>query len=239
MRSIKRLSMITRNFLAPPLPLWIFLLLAFPLGILGATAANAETTHAPLTAIQRLHQFLQGTHTLSANFQQTLLDETGQSLEDAKGVAHLARPKRFRWEYREPYRQTIIADGDRIWFYDEGLSQVIVKPWDSFSPDTPAALLSMSQPPEEIFTIEDLGAKTSAGTETTRQWVKLTPKSPDATFVRIELGFGKETIEVMELFDSFGQTTRLVFSGLTTNTKLKPELFSFTPPEGVDVVKTN
>jgi outer membrane lipoprotein carrier protein len=40
----------------------------------------------------------------------------------------------------------------------------------------------------------------------------------------------------MELKDNFGQTTLLKFSALTENAPLKPELFSFTPPKGADVL---
>nr|VFK52676.1 MAG: outer membrane lipoprotein carrier protein [Candidatus Kentron sp. TUN]VFK53222.1 MAG: outer membrane lipoprotein carrier protein [Candidatus Kentron sp. TUN] len=192
---------------------------------------SAATANDP-SASKRLYEFFKEVDTLSASFKQTLFDEKGQSLEDSGGVMYLVRPKQFHWAYREPYRQTIIADGDRVWFYDEELSQVIVKPWDSFPPDTPAALLTTGQSLEDAFTIEDLGAIETR----TRKWVKLTPKSPDATFVAIRLSFGKDSIEIMELSDSFGQVTRLVFSKVVTNTTLDSGLFSFTPPEGVDVV---
>nr|VFK44231.1 MAG: outer membrane lipoprotein carrier protein [Candidatus Kentron sp. TC]VFK60574.1 MAG: outer membrane lipoprotein carrier protein [Candidatus Kentron sp. TC] len=199
--------------------------------------ASAETNNLP-AATEHLNRFLAELDTLTANFQQVLFDEQGRSLEDSRGVVYLARPKRFHWEYREPYRQTIIADGKRIWFYDEDISQVIVKPWGSFSLDTPAALLITGEPLENIFTVRDLGSTraSSDGTWSTRQWVQLTPKSSDATFTRIKLGLGNGTIEIMELLDSFGQTTRLVFSEIAMNPKLDPRLFSFTPPEGADVV---
>nr|VFK11848.1 MAG: outer membrane lipoprotein carrier protein [Candidatus Kentron sp. LPFa] len=222
MRSVKRI-MIYRGFLS-----------LFSLLLLSGAAISAETNN-PSSAIGHLDRFLQEVDTLTANFQQTLFDEQGRSLEDSRGVVYLTRPKRFHWEYREPYRQTIIADGKRIWFYDEELSQVIVKPWDSFSPNTPAALLATGGAIEDIFTVRDLGSRTG-DIGTTRQWVQLTPKSPEATFTRIKLGLRNETIEIMELLDSFGQTTRLVFSEIATNPKLDPRLFSFTPPEGADVV---
>nr|VFK39104.1 MAG: outer membrane lipoprotein carrier protein [Candidatus Kentron sp. SD]VFK44640.1 MAG: outer membrane lipoprotein carrier protein [Candidatus Kentron sp. SD] len=215
-----------------------YLLCLLSLGGHWFATASAETNNSP-TARERLNRFLQEVHTLTANFQQTIFDEQGQSMEDSSGVAHLSRPKRFHWAYREPYPQTIVADGERVWFYDEELSQVIVKRWNSFSPDaTPAALLTTVDHLEKFFTIEDLGPGKRAGeTQAEQQWVKLTPKSSEATFVGIKLGFGEESIRIMELIDSFGQTTRLTFREITVNPKLDPKLFSFTPPKGVDVVE--
>jgi len=97
----------------------------------------------------------------------------------------------------------------------------------------------MSRPLAEIFEIEDLQQPIADDAQSTRQWVGLTPKSPEATFARAEVGFGEEGIETMKLIDTFGQTTWLVFSGLIVNRELAPELFFFTPPEGVDVVVSN
>jgi outer membrane lipoprotein carrier protein len=33
-------------------------------------------------------------------------------------------PDRFRWDYRKPYQQVIVADGTAIWIYDSDLEQV-------------------------------------------------------------------------------------------------------------------
>ena len=39
------------------------------------------------------------------------------------------------------------------------------------------------------------------------------------------------------IVDAAGTTTRIMFSGEQRNVTLKPEMFTFTPPAGVDVVK--
>nr|VFK01829.1 MAG: outer membrane lipoprotein carrier protein [Candidatus Kentron sp. H]VFK01851.1 MAG: outer membrane lipoprotein carrier protein [Candidatus Kentron sp. H]VFK05346.1 MAG: outer membrane lipoprotein carrier protein [Candidatus Kentron sp. H] len=197
---------------------------------------GGETVHGHPSASERLDRFLRDVNTLTVNFKQTLIDEKGKVLEDFTGIAYLKRPRLFRWEYQDPYRQTIVSDGDRVWFHDHELAQVIVKPWGAFAVDTPAAILTMSQPLEEIFQVEDVGDK---GGLSDWQWVRLTPKSPDATFVTAEVGFGKRGLEVMKLLDSFGQITWFMLSELNINNQLNPMFFSFTPPEDVDVVGAN
>ncbi|MGH8744406.1 MAG: outer-membrane lipoprotein carrier protein LolA, partial [Burkholderiales bacterium] len=62
------------------------------------------------------------------------------------------------------------------------------------------------------------------------------PKNKDGAFERVLMGFGRQDLEVMELRDSFGQTTVLRFSGLERNPKLSPDLFKFTPPKDADVL---
>jgi len=211
------------------------------LGILWSVMVSAESSTEHLSGTEQLDKLLKEVNTIAVVFKQTLSDEKGKVLETSAGIGYLERPGRFRWEYSEPYRQIIVADGDKVWFYDHDLSQVIVKPWDAFAIDTtPAALLTMTQPLEQIFYVGDLDIEETQDIDETQnadwQWVELTPKSLDATFAVIKIGFGDKGFEVMEVIDSFGQLTRLVFSKLNTNIELKSELFSFTPPEGVDVV---
>jgi len=40
----------------------------------------------------------------------------------------------------------------------------------------------------------------------------------------------------LDIFDNFGQRTRIQLSKLERNPKLSPDLFKFTPPKGADVV---
>lgn len=201
--------------------------------ILWPSIVGGETLGTRLSASERLDNFLGQVNTLTLNFQQTLVDEEGKILEEATGIAYIERPRRFRWEYQNPYRQTIVSDGDNVWFHDHELAQVIVKSWDSFAMDAPAAILTTDRPLSEMFDIEDLPAKED---HTVWQWVRLTPKSTDTNIASAEVGFGETGLDVMKFVDNFGQKTWLVFSGLNINRDLNPRFFSFTPPPGVDIV---
>ena len=50
------------------------------------------------------------------------------------------------------------------------------------------------------------------------------------------MGFGFSGLEVMELHDSFGQTTVLRFTTFQRNPGLDAASFRFTPPKGADVI---
>ena len=102
--------------------------------LLFATSAYAENK-----AEDRLIRFLDNMQTLQANFKQTLVDDQGMELESSSGVVYLKRPNKFRWDYKHPYQQTIVTNGEVLWFYDEDLEQVIIREASSSVEGTPVA----------------------------------------------------------------------------------------------------
>jgi len=142
----------------------------------------------------------------------------------------LARPGRFRWTYEKPYRQLIVADGQRVWIYDEDLNQVTVRKVDQALGATPAALLSGAQDIEKAFVLTDGG--TSGGLE----WLAARPIASDSPFTDIRIGFEGALPVQIELVDNFGQRTTIRLAAFETNPELAPDLLRFTPPQGADVV---
>lgn len=181
-------------------------------------------------ATDKLDDFFANIKSMQADFHQVLLDGKGKPVKEAEGTLVMQRPGKFRWDYVTPFKQLIVADGKKIWIYDSELEQVTVKPLDATLGDTPALLLSGDRPLKGNFMITDLG------TIDGQDWVELKPKVSDSSFERVRLGFGKEDIEVLELLDNFGQTTKLNFTKLRRNPDVDAGQFNFIPPKGVDVI---
>ena len=200
---------------------------------------------APLTAqaggIDRLHHFLETAKTLRADFTQTVTarnDAHGRRPQESSGVMIFSRPGKFRWQIDKPYSQLLVGDGKQVWIYDPELRQVTVKKMDAALGSTPAALLAGGDDGkggkstlEKNFTLHEAGERDGL------TWVEARPKNSDSGFERLQLGFSGNTLKAMELFDNFGQTTRLRFSNLEHNPALDPSLLRFTPPEGADVIR--
>ena len=182
------------------------------------------------SGIEKLNIFVQDVVTFKAKFKQTVLDYRGQILEEAQGLFILERPGKFRWDYEQPYPQHIIADGERIWFYDVDLEQVTVTPQLEALADTPATLLSGDTRPEDKYLLSDIPSDDGL------LWVELIPKDVESNFQTITLAFDQHGLNQMIMKDSFEQKTRLVFSQTSENEELLPDVFVFTPPTGVDVV---
>ncbi|HEX7044446.1 MAG TPA: outer membrane lipoprotein chaperone LolA [Burkholderiales bacterium] len=200
-----------------------FLLL---LGVLWAFDAAAQ----PPGGRESLERFFEEVERYTAQFNQVVVDETGETIQESNGRLWIERPNKFRWNYETPYKQQIVSDGERLWVYDEDLKQVTVRPLKKGLLETPAALLAGRGRLAQRFDIRDGGAAEGLA------WVELTPKEKDGSFERVRLGFEQGRLRKFELQDALGQTTRYTLRGGVENQPIAPSRFTFTPPPGVDVV---
>lgn len=180
--------------------------------------------------IDALTRFYQRVDSLSAHFVQTLRAADGTVLRRSSGLFLLSRPGRFRWEYRQPYRQIMVSDGQVFKFYDVGLAQVTIREVADTLRATPALLLTGGTALREAFAVRP------AGSHDGLTWLQLTPRSPTSDFKEIRLGLRNGLPVVMELDDKLGQTTRIRFSDIKVNPDLKASRFDIDVPEGVTVV---
>jgi len=182
-------------------------------------------------SVARVDAYLGSLKTLTAAFVQIVQDKHGQVTERATGTLSISRPNRFRWDYREPYAQSIVADGKKLWLYDPDLEQVTVRSLEQGLGSTPAMLLSGSGRVGDAF---------AAGPIEQRQgwtWSRLVPKQKGSDFERVSLAFdGRNELAAMELVDKLGQTTTIEFAQVKRGATLDEALFRFVPPKGADVI---
>ena len=195
-------------------------------GILLLLAANAHAGPASGYA----QEFFNDLRTLEADFDQQVVDSDQRVVQSSQGHMWIQRPGLFRWNYKTPYIQQIVADGERLWTYDEDLEQVSVQSVSDVLTSTPAMLLSGSQPLEEVFVIEELTP------DSIEKQVLLTPKSGDSNVTAITLYFDVDTLVGMRADDSFGNTTTFSFFNLKRNRQIDPFIFRFNPPANTDVI---
>ncbi|MBK7677242.1 MAG: outer membrane lipoprotein chaperone LolA [Candidatus Accumulibacter sp.] len=191
--------------------------------LLAAQTANAG-------GIDKLRQFLESTRTVRADFAQTVVARNGRQGQVSSGAMMFSRPGRFRWQIDRPYTQLLVGDGERVWIHDPDLRQVTVRKAGAALGGTPAALLAGDSAIDKSFTLSEAGERDGL------EWIEAIPKAPDSGFEKVRLGFAGSELRAMELFDSLGQTTSLVFSHLERNPRLAPSLFRFTPPANTDVI---
>ncbi len=181
-------------------------------------------------AIDQLHQFLQSTKTLKAEFAQTVIAKNGRKPQQSSGQVAISRPGKLRWDIQKPYPQLVVGDGEKIWIYDPELKQVTIRKAGQAIGGSPAALLAGSNELEKNFKLSEAGESEGFN------WVEAIAKADDSGFEKIRLGLVGSDLRAMELYDNFGQTTLIRFSRLERNATLPAATFKFTPPAGVDVV---
>jgi outer membrane lipoprotein carrier protein len=202
---------------------------AFIASLLGALALlSVPASRASPTA--EVEKYLSGLASWSGDFKQTIDDGHGKVVRSAAGKLSLQKPGKFRWDYSEPSEQVILADGKEIWFYDKDLQQANVRDMDASLANTPAVLLSGGGPLSSQFDVTTLPP--SDGLE----WYQLIPKRADTDFQLVRIGFRNGDLATMFLADKLNQVTQLTFSNAKRNAKFAPDLFTFVPPPGVDVI---
>lgn len=201
------------------------------LGIAAVLLLASSLLHAD-DASDTLHAFINDVNTLSARFEQTLVDADDNLVEESLGTLEIARPGRFRWSYTEPYEQLLVADGVNVWSYDSDLEQVTVKEQAEVLGNTPAILLGGGGNVLDDF--DRVDRFVDRGTE----WIRLRPKSDDGGFDSVDLGFVDGTLQRMIFLDSLGQSTLIALYDVVVNEPIPDSRFSFSPPPGTDVVGT-
>ena len=182
-------------------------------------------------AMKSLESFVKDVRKSRAIFSQIMLDKNAEIIQEANGTMQFERPGKFRWNYKKPYEQLIIGDGETVWFYDIDLNQVTVRKLDIAIGSSPAALLAGENVIEANFDLDEIGLQGEL------EWLEAKPKIKEGSFESVRLGFTQTgSLKKVVLHDSFGQTTVIIFSSMEKNPYLKPELFKFTPPKNSDVI---
>jgi outer membrane lipoprotein carrier protein len=198
--------------------------------LLGVACLLASPLVLAGSALETADKFFKDLHSMEADFHQQVLTSEGKLQQESDGHVWILRPGKFRWNYLTPYKQQLVADGQRLWSYDEDLAQVSVQPMDKVFSSTPAMLLSGNEPLEKVFRLQEQPA------EDGQQQVLLTPISDDSSVIEVHLFFVKGELSRIEASDNFGNTTIFSFSNLVRNAAVDESLFRFVPPPDVDVV---
>ncbi len=197
---------------------------AVTLAILASACASAFAS-----ATDELRDFVRNVKSGKATFTQTVTAPNGKQ-KLSNGSFEFARPNRFRFDYDKPYAQTVVGDGTKVWIYDPDLNQASSRKTGDALANTPAALI-VSNDIDKVFTLADQPSKDGI------DWVLATPREAEGTVRSLKVGFKGHALAQLEIDDSFGQKSVLVFNGFEANAKLPSDTFVFTPPKGADVVE--
>jgi outer membrane lipoprotein carrier protein len=192
--------------------------------------------------LDALTQFMKQARSGRAQFSQVVTSpaKAGQPprVKTSSGSFEFQRPGKFRFDYRKPFVQTLVADGQTLWLHDVDLNQVTARKQAQVLGATPAALLTA------VSDLEALKADFVFKAEPERdglQWVSATPKAAEGQIRTVMVGLraaekGPELV-VMDVQDSLGQRSVLTFTAFEINPVLAAQAFVFRAPPGVDVIR--
>lgn len=182
-------------------------------------------------AVQRLTELLNQAQTITARFSQLTLDGSGTQLQETAGQLVLKRPGLFRWHTDAPMEQLLVSNGEKVWLYDPDLLQVTIQALDQRLTHTPALLLSGDV--SKIRENFDISHKEGGNVVD----FILKPKSKDTLFDSLRLSFRNNVLNDMQLIDSIGQRTNILFLNVKMNEPQDDAQFTFDVPAGADVIQ--
>jgi len=184
-------------------------------------------------ALRTLQQRYESTRTLVAKFRQEVESPTMAGKLTSNGTVSFEKPNRMRWDYAAPDRQTIVSDGETLWIYQPEEKQVLKAPLrEAFQATTPVTFLAGLGHVDRDFT------PTLESSADDRWVLKLVPREArGVATLMLVVRKGDASIEEARISDPLGTTTRLALSDEKRNVSLGADLFHFTPPPGVDVVR--
>ena len=184
-------------------------------------------------ALRTLQQRYESTRTLVAKFRQEVESPTMAGKLTSNGTVSFEKPNRMRWDYAAPDRQTIVSDGETLWIYQPEEKQVLKAPLrEAFQATTPVTFLAGLGHVDRDFT------PTLESSADDRWVLKLVPREARGVgTLMLVVRKGDASIEEARISDPLGTTTRLALSDEKRNVSLGADLFHFTPPPGVDVVR--
>lgn len=188
--------------------------------------------------LDALEAFVKNVKTGRADFTQVVTPpaKEGQAarIKTSSGTFEFSRPGQFKFVYKKPFEQSIVADGTTLWVHDVDLNQVTTRQQSKALNSTPAALIASAT---DLRALKAAFALVAEPEKDGIEWVSATPKTKDSQIQNVRIGFRSGNLAALDILDSFGQNSRMSFSAFRANAVLEAGSFAFKPPLGADVVQ--
>jgi outer membrane lipoprotein-sorting protein len=178
----------------------------------------AEKTDGFEKDIAKVENYLKGLTSARARFVQTTHDGT-----QLVGTFYLQRPGKLRFEYDDPIKDFVVADGFFIYFYDAELGEQTNAP--------------IGQTLADFFLRKDLSLSEDVKVESVRRkggflQVTLTQREdPEAGSLTLGLKEDPLTLSKWRIVDAQGLITEVELFYLKTDIKHPADLFVYTDPD--------
>lgn len=211
--------------------------LALLCGLAGVVSVAAHAD-GPMDGLSALAAFLKNTQSGRAEFTQVVTSPAQEGRKPksktSTGVFEFQRPAHFRFDYKKPFEQILVADGHTLWLYDQDLNQVTSRSQAQTLGNTPVALIASAA---DLKALEADFVLSNVPDHDELTWVSAAPKARDGALKMVNLGFRGTQLVMLDVQDNLGQRSVLRFGAFQLNPGFSPGEFQFKPPPGVDVLK--
>ncbi len=214
-----------------------FALLLFP-ALSSAEVISPLVNSDILQVAERLQLQYDKTKSMSADFTQVTSSRMSRRVKEGHGTIILLKPGQMRWDYIAPDKQIIVCDGESIQMYFAREKQLLISSAKQYlESDVTYSFFAGTGNLLKDFDIsapleEDLG-------KTDEQIVlRVVPKGNHPQIDYILMWTDSEyLINKLMIVDQMGSITDITFKNIKINPTIKAAQFSFTPPDGTEIIK--
>ncbi len=168
---------------------------------------------------------LKGIEQFSALFQQTIVDNQGNVLQQGGGDISVKRPNLVRWNTTEPDESLIVSDGESIFLFDPFIEQVTAYKLDGAIANTPILLITSDS--------SSLWEQYSVSKISDSNYV-IHANDKESRIKTLEILFNQQSqLKGFTFLDATGQLSKVVLEKVDFSSTIAPSLFKFIMPEGV------
>ena len=177
---------------------------------------------------------LDALRSLGAEFEQEVVNPILERTTTGRGTLLYQAPDRFRIAYTDPAGDVVVNDGQFVWIYlpSSQPGQVIRQPAERSGVQNPLTYLRDLR---RHFDARHAGREDVGGHPTDH--LRMDPKSGRAPFARLDVWVDRSTRLPRQVRTTTADdvVTTYTFKTFQRNVELADRLFTFAPPEGVEV----
>lgn len=195
--------------------------------------AKTRDTAAVVSGIQKKYASI---NDLSSRFTQVTRIKDLDERIASSGRVWFKKPGMMKWQYEEPWKDTIVSDGKKVWYFDSRENQVTEMELESAWADSLGSytVISILEDLDRLFDV-----RPGAGSAEERGNVLLDLKQKNQEHSKqVTIAVDPRTYMLREIIirDIFGNTTIITLGPAEVNLGIADSFFAFRKPKGAGTV---
>jgi outer membrane lipoprotein carrier protein len=205
-----------------------------PAVLLGQPTPEAPSAQ---QVVARMQQFYNTTTDYQADFFQTYFNRLFNNYQRSRGKVYFKKPGRMRWEYAPPERKLFVSDGRTMWAFEPEANQAFQQSLRDSQLPTALSFLTGQGDLATEFNFRLIPAQSYGFTG--GHVVELRPKTANAQYERLVFFVDGTSYQVRRslVIDQAGNRNKMEFANARQNQGIQDSRFSFTPPQGVRIIR--
>ena len=201
--------------------------------LLAPQSTRTQDASAVVSGIQKKYASI---NNLNSPFtQETHIKDLGEKITSS-GKVWFKKPAMMKWQYEEPWKDAIVSDGKKVWYFDSRENQVTEMELESVWADSLGSytVISMLEDLDHLFDV-----RLGAGSMDRRGDILLDLKQKSqeqSKQITIAVDFKTYMLREIIIGDIFGNTTVIKLGAPEVNLNIPDSFFTFRKPEGAGTV---